>query len=34
MPGARLTLIDGGHRLPITAPERTAQFIREAAVRA
>lgn len=34
LPGAELTLIDGGHMLPITAPERTAQFIREAAARA
>jgi len=34
VPGAELTLIDGGHMLPITAPERTAQFIREAAERA
>ncbi|MBE0619772.1 MAG: alpha/beta fold hydrolase [Burkholderiales bacterium] len=34
LPGAQLTLVDGGHMLPITAPERTAQFIREAAVRA
>jgi len=31
LPGARLTLIEGGHMLPVTAPERTAQFIREAA---
>jgi pimeloyl-ACP methyl ester carboxylesterase len=34
LPGAQLTLVDGGHMLPITAPERTAQFIREAAARA
>ena len=34
VPGAMLTLVDGGHMLPITAPERTAQFIREAAARA
>ena len=34
VPGAQLTLIDGGHMLPITAPERTAQFIHEAAARA
>jgi carboxypeptidase C (cathepsin A) len=27
----KLTLIEGGHMLPITAPERTAQFIRAAA---
>ncbi len=31
--GAELTLIEGGHMLPITVPERTAQFIREAAGR-
>jgi len=34
LPGAQLTLIDGGHMLPITAPERAAQFIRDAAARA
>jgi pimeloyl-ACP methyl ester carboxylesterase len=34
LPGAELTLVDGGHMLPITAPERTARFIREAAARA
>lgn len=33
IPGTQLTLVDGGHMLPITAPERTAQFIREAAAR-
>lgn len=31
LPNAKLTLIDGGHMLPITCPERTAQFISEAA---
>ena len=31
LPGARLTLIEGGHMLPLTQPDRTAQFIREAA---
>jgi pimeloyl-ACP methyl ester carboxylesterase len=31
LPGARLTLIEGGHMLPITAPDAVAQFIREAA---
>jgi pimeloyl-ACP methyl ester carboxylesterase len=31
LPGARLTLIDGGHMLPVTAPGVVAQFIREAA---
>ncbi len=34
LPGAELTLIEGGHMLPVTAPKRTAQFIREAAARA
>ncbi|MGP1676027.1 MAG: alpha/beta fold hydrolase [Burkholderiales bacterium] len=34
LPGAQLTLVDGGHMLPITAPARTVQFIREAAARA
>ena len=34
IPGVELTLVDGGHMLPITAPERTAQFIREAESRA
>ena len=34
IPGAELTLVDGGHMLPVTTPERTAQFIREAASRA
>jgi pimeloyl-ACP methyl ester carboxylesterase len=34
VPGAQITLIDGGHMLPITAVHRTAQFIREAAARA
>lgn len=34
LPGAQLTLIDGGHMLPVTAPDRTAQFIREATARA
>jgi len=33
LPGARLCLTDGGHMLPVTAPERCAQFIREAAAR-
>jgi pimeloyl-ACP methyl ester carboxylesterase len=33
LPGAELTLVDGGHMLPITAPERTARFIRETAAR-
>ena len=33
LPGATLTLVEGGHMLPITMPERIAQFIREAAVR-
>jgi pimeloyl-ACP methyl ester carboxylesterase len=34
LPGAELTLMDGGHMLPITSPERTAQFVREAEARA
>ena len=34
LPGAELTLVDGGHMLPITSPNRTAQFISEAAERA
>jgi pimeloyl-ACP methyl ester carboxylesterase len=34
IPGAELTLVEGGHMLPITAPRRTAEFIREAASRA
>ncbi|HME37565.1 MAG TPA: alpha/beta hydrolase [Steroidobacteraceae bacterium] len=34
LPGARLTLVDGGHMLPITAPDRVAQFIRESATAA
>jgi len=33
IPGAQLTLVDGGHMLPLTAPERTARFIRDAAAR-
>jgi pimeloyl-ACP methyl ester carboxylesterase len=33
VPGAELTLVDGGHMLPITMTERCAQFIREAAAR-
>lgn len=31
LPGAKLTLVDGGHMLPITLPERTAQFIADVA---
>jgi pimeloyl-ACP methyl ester carboxylesterase len=31
LPGARFTLVDGGHMLPVTAPHVVAQFIREAA---
>lgn len=34
IPGARLTLMDGGHMLPVTAPEETARFIEEAAAEA
>jgi pimeloyl-ACP methyl ester carboxylesterase len=33
LPGAELTLIAGGHMLPITVPDRVAQFIRELAAR-
>jgi len=33
LPGATLTLVDGGHMLPITMPERIAQFIHEATAR-
>jgi len=33
LPGAELTLVDGGHMLPVTMPERCAQFIHEAAAR-
>lgn len=31
VPGARLELVEGGHMLPVTQPERTARFIEEAA---
>jgi pimeloyl-ACP methyl ester carboxylesterase len=31
VPGATLKLVDGGHMLPITQPDATAGFIREAA---
>jgi pimeloyl-ACP methyl ester carboxylesterase len=34
LPGAELTLVDGGHMLPVTMPERCAQFIHEVAARA
>jgi pimeloyl-ACP methyl ester carboxylesterase len=34
LPGAELALVDGGHMLPITMPERCAQFIDELAARA
>jgi pimeloyl-ACP methyl ester carboxylesterase len=34
IPGAEFALVEGGHMLPITAPQRTAEFIREAAARA
>jgi pimeloyl-ACP methyl ester carboxylesterase len=34
LPGATLTLVEGGHMLPVTQPELTANFIREAAARA
>jgi pimeloyl-ACP methyl ester carboxylesterase len=31
LPGAKLTLMDGGHMLPVTAPEACAVFIRSVA---
>lgn len=31
LPGAKLTLTEGGHMLPVTAPQRCAEFIRDAA---
>jgi pimeloyl-ACP methyl ester carboxylesterase len=31
IPGARLELTDGGHMLPLTAPDRVAAFVREVA---
>ena len=31
VPAARLELVDGGHMLPLTQPERCAAFIRRAA---
>jgi pimeloyl-ACP methyl ester carboxylesterase len=31
IPGATLELVEGGHMLPFTQPERTAAFIRTAA---
>ncbi|MGZ5202080.1 MAG: alpha/beta fold hydrolase [Telluria sp.] len=31
VPGATLTLVEGGHMLPVTQPELTADFIRDAA---
>lgn len=34
IPGARLTLIEGGHMFPITQPDRTATFVEEAFARA
>jgi pimeloyl-ACP methyl ester carboxylesterase len=34
LPGARLTLIDGGHMLPVSHPERTARFVEEVAAAA
>jgi len=34
VPGARLELVDGGHMLPITQPETTADFIRRATLEA
>jgi len=34
LPGATLTLVEGGHMLPVTHPDLTANFIREATARA
>jgi len=34
LPGATLTLVEGGHMLPVTQPDLTARFIGEAAARA
>jgi pimeloyl-ACP methyl ester carboxylesterase len=34
LPGAQLTIVPGGHMLPVTAPELTAQFVRDTAARA
>lgn len=34
LPGARLTLVDGGHMLPVSDPERSARFIEEVAAAA
>jgi pimeloyl-ACP methyl ester carboxylesterase len=34
LPGAKFSLVAGGHMLPITMPDRMAQFIRETAARA
>jgi pimeloyl-ACP methyl ester carboxylesterase len=34
LPGAELSLVDGGHMLPITMSERCAQFIHEVAASA
>lgn len=33
IPGAEIELVEGGHMLPFTAPEKTAQWIRQAAAR-
>lgn len=33
IPGCQVELVDGGHMLPITQPDRVANFIREAAAR-
>jgi carboxypeptidase C (cathepsin A) len=34
VPGCRLTVIEGGHMLPVTQPDTSARFIREALERA
>jgi pimeloyl-ACP methyl ester carboxylesterase len=33
IPGAEIELVEGGHMLPFTQPERTAAFVRRAAAR-
>ena len=33
VPAVRLELVEGGHMLPVTAPDRVAAFVREAALR-
>ena len=33
IPGARITIIDGGHMIPVTAPDATVRFVAEASAR-